>query len=194
MRTATQTTVSRGRLPNTLARLCQKVQFGQIRVRQQPMRIEHRPAFVAAVGIGKDDVMRFAGLMQEFGYTSCRVFVPSARTDEVRPSLGKITIFGNFYESMGILVKTGLVDKQLVFQFWADQVIGAWERLAPVAAIARRRLGDVAWKNFEYLTVLSQDWLAAHPKGSYPAGARRIELKDEWLEADKQYAASLAPA
>jgi hypothetical protein len=36
--------------------------------------------------------------------------------------------------------------------------------------------------------------MAAHPKGTYPAGVRRIELKDEWLEADKQYASSLAPA
>jgi hypothetical protein len=36
--------------------------------------------------------------------------------------------------------------------------------------------------------------MAAHPKGTYPAGVRRIGLKDEWLEADKQYAASLVPA
>ena len=44
------------------------------------------------------------------------------------------------------------------------------------------------------LPALAQDWIAAHPKGTYPAGVRRIDLKDEWLEADKQYAASLAPA
>jgi hypothetical protein len=36
--------------------------------------------------------------------------------------------------------------------------------------------------------------MAAHPKGTYPAGVRRIRLKDAWLEADKQDAASLAPA
>jgi hypothetical protein len=44
------------------------------------------------------------------------------------------------------------------------------------------------------MAVLSKDWSAAHPKGAYPAGVRRIGLKDEWLEADKQYAALLAPA
>jgi hypothetical protein len=64
----------------------------------------------------------------------------------------------------------------------------------PVAAITRRRVGDAVWENFEYLTVLAQDWMAAHPKDAYPAGVRRIGLKDEWLEADKQYAASLASA
>jgi hypothetical protein len=53
-------------------------------------------------------------------------------------------------------------------------VIGAWTRLSPIAAISRRR-SDAVWENFEYLM-------------------RRIALDDEWLEADKQYAASLAPA
>jgi len=95
---------------------------------------------------------------------------------------------------MGMLVKAGLVDKSLVVEMWSGVVIRAWEQLAPVAAIARRERGDALWENFEYLTVLAQDWLAAHPKGTYPAGVRRIELKDEWLAADKQYAASLAPA
>jgi hypothetical protein len=122
-----------------------------------------------------------------------QIDVPSARTDEIRPLLGKINAQGNFYESMGILVKTGLVDADLVFEMWADIARQAWERLAPFTAISRRKIGDALWENFEYLTVLAQDWIAAHPKGTYPAGVRRIELEDEWLEADKQYAASLAP-
>jgi Domain of unknown function (DUF4760) len=122
------------------------------------------------------------------------VTAPSARTDEMRPQWEMVRAIGNFYEGMGVLVKTGLVDKELVSQIWADQVRRAWERLAPIAAIARRSAGDGLWENFEYLTVLQQKWLGAHPKGTYPAGESRIELKDEWLEADKQYAASLAPA
>jgi hypothetical protein len=36
---------------------------------------------------------------------------------------------------------------------------------------------------------LAEDWKAAHPKGAYPGGVRRIGLKGEWLDADKQYAA-----
>jgi hypothetical protein len=119
---------------------------------------------------------------------------PSARTDETRPLTTKINTIGNFYEGMGALLRAGLIDGELVLQIYSDRVAGAWERLTPVAVISRRRLGDVLWENFEYLTVLAQDWMAAHPKGTYPAGVRRIALKDEWLEADKQYAASLAPA
>lgn len=122
-----------------------------------------------------------------------QVAVPSARTDETRPLISKAIAIGNFYESVGVLIKTGLVDKDLVLEMWCDVVVQGWERLAPVAAIARRRLGGV-WENFEYLTVVAEDWLAARPKGTYPAGARRIDLKDEWLEADERYAATLAPA
>jgi hypothetical protein len=119
---------------------------------------------------------------------------PSARTDENRPLIAKVDAIGNFYESIGMLVKAGLVDRGLVVEMWSSNVIEAWENLAPVTTIVRRRIGDMLWENFEYLTVLAQDWLATHPKGTYPSGVRRIELKDERLDADKQYAASLAPA
>lgn len=42
--------------------------------------------------------------------------------------------------------------------------------------------------------MLSKNWMKNHPDGNYPRNAPRLELNDEWLEADKQYAASLAPA
>jgi hypothetical protein len=123
-----------------------------------------------------------------------QVAARSARTDEARALIAKVNAIGNFYESMGVLVKTGLVDRELVLQVWDGVVINAWEHLAPIAAIWRRKAGPALWEKFEYLMVLAQDWQAAHPKGTYPAGMRRIALKDEWLEADKLYAASLAPA
>jgi hypothetical protein len=49
------------------------------------------------------------------------------------------------------------------------------------------------------LSALKTGFLAAslptaHALGTYPAGVRHVELKDEFLEADKQYVASLAPA
>jgi Domain of unknown function (DUF4760) len=122
-----------------------------------------------------------------------QVALPSARTDETHSFFAMIRAIANYYESMGVLVKTGLVDRELVLQIWCDAVINAWKSLAPVAIIQRRRTGAVL-ENFEYLTVLAQDWMAAHPKGTYPAGVRRLKLSDEWLDADKQYAASLAPA
>jgi hypothetical protein len=117
----------------------------------------------------------------------------AARNDETRSFFTKLNTIGNYYEGMGVLVKTGLVEANLVLEVWCSQAIQNWERLEPVTAILRRRGGDGLWENFEYLTTLAQDWIAAHPSGTYPQGRRRIEIKDEFLEGDKQYAASLAP-
>jgi hypothetical protein len=119
---------------------------------------------------------------------------PEAGTDDMQPFIAKANAIGNFYEQVGVLVKTGLVDRDLVLEIYPDQVITAWKNLAPLAALHRHRAGDAVWENFEYLTVLSQDWMAAHAKGNYPPRVRRIEIHYEWLEADKQYVASLAPA
>jgi hypothetical protein len=118
-----------------------------------------------------------------------------AMTAETEPSWSDLRRVGNFYENMGALVKNGLADKNLVLDIFSGLVRQAWERCEPVVAILRLATGNPGvWENFEYLTVLSQDWLAAHPNGTYPAGVRRIDPKYPWLEADKQYAASLAPA
>jgi hypothetical protein len=123
-----------------------------------------------------------------------QVKMRSVRTDETRALIAKANLVGNFFESMGTLVKTGLVDKELALQIWDGVTVQAWEHLAPYVAIVRRSAGDVLWEKFEFLTVLAQDWIAAHPKGTYPVGMRRIDLKDEWLEADMEYAASLPRA
>lgn len=123
-----------------------------------------------------------------------QIATPAARAPEMRSLFAMTKLIGNYYEGMGIVVKMRLVDKEAILAFWADAITQNWDRLAPVAAITRRRVGDSLWENFEYLTVLAQDWKAAHPKGAYPAGVRRIEVKDEWREADRQYAASLSHA
>jgi Domain of unknown function (DUF4760) len=118
-----------------------------------------------------------------------------AQTDENRSLITRVNSLGNFYEGMGLLLKTGFVEKDLVMGIWSSNVTVDWENLAPVAAMLRRSDDDaLLWENFEYLAVISQDWTAAHPKGTYPPGVRRVELKDDWFEADRQYAASLAPA
>ena len=118
-----------------------------------------------------------------------------AMTAETQSSWSDIRRVSNFFENVGALVKSGLADKGLVLDIFSTQVLMNWERLTPVVAIRRQSRGDNAiWESFEYLAVLSQDWEAAHPNGTYPAGMRRIDLRYPWLNADKQYAASLAPA
>jgi Domain of unknown function (DUF4760) len=118
-----------------------------------------------------------------------------AMTAETQLQWSDIRRVGNFFENMGALVKNGLADRNLVLDIFFGRLLNNWEHLTPVVAIRRQATGNNAvWENFEYLAVLSQDWESTHPHGTYPAGLRRIDLKYPWLEADKQYAASLAPA
>lgn len=118
----------------------------------------------------------------------------SVRSDENRPLLAKILLLGNYYEAMGVLMKARLVDSELAMEQWGAAVTLDWKHLAPIVAMFRREHGAGQWENFEYATVLAQNWISAHPSGAYPSGIRRIPLKDEWLEVDAQYAASLATA
>jgi hypothetical protein len=122
-----------------------------------------------------------------------RLVVSATTPDEISPLITMLLTVGNYYESIGVLVKAGLVERELVMQMFTAQIGMAWKKMAPATAIYRRSGGLSVYENFEYLAVLAQDWLAAHPNGTYPRGLRRLEVKDEWLEADKQYAASLAP-
>ncbi|MBV8374261.1 MAG: DUF4760 domain-containing protein [Candidatus Eremiobacteraeota bacterium] len=118
-----------------------------------------------------------------------------AMTSETQLQWSDIRRVANFFENRGALVKGALVDKRFVLDIFSSRVLSNWGRLTPVIAIIRQSRGDSSiWENFEYLAVLSQDWEAAHPNGTYPAGVRRIDFRYPWLDADKQYAASLTPA
>ena len=118
----------------------------------------------------------------------------AARTPENQVLMMRVSNVGNHYENIGLLIKRGLVDRDIALDLWSDTAAVLWGNLAPYAAISRERSGPGVWENFEYFVVLSEDWLAAHASGAYPAGVRRIALKNEWFEADRQYAASRAPA
>jgi len=118
----------------------------------------------------------------------------SARTPENDALISNSNKIGNYYEQVGVLVKNGLVDKDIALDLWAENAPFYWDLLAPITAMVRERFGASLWENFEYFVVLSQDWLSAHPTGAYPVGVRRIDLKNKWLEADREYAVSRAPA
>ena len=118
-----------------------------------------------------------------------------AMTAETQSQWSDMRRVGNFFENMGALVKAGLADKNFVLDIFSNRALMNWQALTAPAAIARQLRGTSGiWENFEYLAVLSQDWIEGHPNGNYPAGVRRFEMHYPWLEADKQYAASLSPA
>lgn len=89
-------------------------------------------------------------------------------------------LLGNTYEELGILVKAGIVNRALFLDRYCFVIPQNWNRLADFAALTRMASGDSGiWENFEYVTVLSQDWMKSHPS-DYPRGVRRLELRSRW--------------
>ena len=91
-----------------------------------------------------------------------------------------MNLIGNTYEELGILVKKGIIDKELFLDRFSWPIAQSWKRLAPFTAFSRDVIAnDAIWENFEYLAVLSQDWMVDHPT-TYPAGMRRLEIHNPW--------------
>jgi len=87
---------------------------------------------------------------------------------------------GNSIEELGILVKNGIVDKNLFLDRYNFVVVRNWNNLESFTALSRDATGRSAlWENFEYLTVLCQDWERRYPS-TYPKGVRRMQLHNPW--------------
>ena len=87
----------------------------------------------------------------------------------------QIATVANFFESMGMFVKSGIIDQQLACDFWCYAVVRNWTALAPVITYVRKKVNVPAlWENFEYMAVLSDDYMRSHPAGHLPAGTRRM--------------------
>jgi len=115
-----------------------------------------------------------------------------ARTEENAVLIAKILAVGSYYEEVGVLMKSGLVDRAFLFDLQGPTIVDAWDALSEVTAMRRAHQSLLVYENFEYLTVLAQEWLAKHPSGTYPANVRRLDLPNKWRSADEQYAAALA--
>lgn len=107
----------------------------------------------------------------------------SVRSPETQRLIVNANNVCNFYENMGMLVKAGFVQRRPVVEMWAPMISSQWAELRPYIAIARRKESAVS-EHFEYLAVLSEDFILSHPSGTYPPGVRRAQLQDLWLEED----------
>jgi len=84
----------------------------------------------------------------------------------------------NGYEELGILVKNGIVDKDLFLDRYSWVITGVWRATDKAVADARQDTGQAAiWDNFEYLAVLSKEWIRDHPS-VYPKGMARMPLPE----------------
>lgn len=94
----------------------------------------------------------------------------------------KELLLADFYEHIGAYVKKKLIDEDVYFEQASPGRY--WALVEPAIAIYRRRRGKHCFDDFEYLVVRELDWDKAHPQGTYPAGVRRLDLKDPFLQSD----------
>jgi hypothetical protein len=84
----------------------------------------------------------------------------------------------NAYEELGILVKQGIVDADLFLDRYSWVISSQWKRIKSALVDAREATGQQAvWENFEYLAVLSEDWIQTRPS-TYPKDMRRMPLPE----------------
>lgn len=91
-------------------------------------------------------------------------------------------IFG-FFENVGTLVKRGIIDDDLLCDLWSPIIISSWGRLSSWVLSSRANANNPAlYENFEYLAVIAQQWMDAHPAGAYPKGLPRAHSGVVWQE------------
>lgn len=107
--------------------------------------------------------------------------LPPPKIDAQYLALHRATItVGNHFEELGTMVRNRIVDPKLFIDLWCGVVLGGWKRLASHTALGREvTRNDTLWENFEYLAVLSEDWIN-HSTTSYPKHLRRLPLHNQW--------------
>jgi hypothetical protein len=73
----------------------------------------------------------------------------------------------DYYERLGSCIKFGLIAEELYFDNSTPERF--WNVLEPA----------IAYENFEYLVIRSNEWDRRHPNGNLPPGIQRLVLPDE---------------
>jgi hypothetical protein len=104
----------------------------------------------------------------------CEEIVRSGLPDEY----GGIRLVANLFESMGLFVRTGMMDERIACELWSGIVVSTWNALRPLTKVIRKNISEGVWINFEYMTVLAKRYIAESPHGYYPAGVERLSLDE----------------
>jgi hypothetical protein len=84
----------------------------------------------------------------------------------------------NLFESMGLFVRTGMMDERIACELWSGIVFSTWDALSPLTATIRKRVDRGIWVNFEYMAVLSKRYNERFPDGEFPRGMERMPLDE----------------
>jgi hypothetical protein len=106
------------------------------------------------------------------------------------PFVGEYQAIGtvaNFFESMGLFVKSRIIDRRIACDFWSYIVLRNWNALAPVTTYVREAISSEAlWENFEYMAMLSKLHEERHPN-DYPPNMPRMPKDRSLIEVVQKH-------
>ena len=84
-------------------------------------------------------------------------------------------------EMIGTYVKHGLLDEEIVFDYWAPMVRLNWEALDQAGIVAAHREATVPemWENFEDLYVRAKRWVSEPPRRPAQRAPARSPVESE---------------
>ncbi len=97
--------------------------------------------------------------------------------------LQSVLTIAAFFENAGVLVKHRIIDAELFCDLWAGVVMNAWNALEQFVANRRLISGPGLYENFEYLVLVTEQFLAEHPQGTLSARSVRKQLPELWPES-----------
>ena len=97
--------------------------------------------------------------------------------DRFQEEYSGIRMVANLFESMGLFVKSGMMEEKIACELWSGIVVDCWESLSPFTAFVRAQADPGIWVNFEYMAAISNRYNHRFPQGEYPAGVERMPLK-----------------
>ena len=89
-----------------------------------------------------------------------------------------IRMVANVYESLGLFVRIGMMDRVIACELWSLIVLDIWNKLRPLTAALRSAYSSAIWINFEYMAALSEQRVAGFHADEYPAGVKRMPLDE----------------
>ncbi len=95
-----------------------------------------------------------------------------------------IDTVANFFENLGMFVRTRIIDRELALSMWCYVILRNWHALLPVITYVREDLKEPSiWEHFEYLAVLATRYMERHRGASYPAQLERMPQDRSFIEA-----------
>lgn len=100
--------------------------------------------------------------------------------------LGAVRMVGNLFESMGLFVHLGIMDKDIACELWASIALRSWAALSPMMPLVRRELDPGIWDYFEYMASISRDFIEHSPVARFPSNVKRMPVDESLLERLRQ--------